>query len=93
MPNKVNKVNKVKKVKVTTTFNKDGSYTKTDGTTSSTYKPSDPHNPSEYTNEKGNKRYITLSSPNTFKKSGKIGDKDLGNWKATYKLGGRTYKS
>ena len=54
------KVNKVNKVKVITTFNRDGSYTKTDGTTPSTYKPSDPHNPSEYTNEKGNKEYITM---------------------------------
>jgi len=35
----------------------------------------------------------TLPKKSFWKRGGKIGDKDLGNWKASYKLGGRTYKS
>tara|TARA_Y100000310_G_scaffold256204_1_gene263962 strand:- start:82 stop:501 length:420 start_codon:yes stop_codon:yes gene_type:complete len=35
----------------------------------------------------------TLPKKSFWKRGGKIGDEDLGSWKASYKLGGRTYKS
>ena len=34
-----------------------------------------------------------LKRTEDFERGGKIGDKDLGKWKASYKFGGRTYKT
>tara|TARA_R110001583_G_scaffold172856_1_gene326614 strand:+ start:264 stop:479 length:216 start_codon:yes stop_codon:yes gene_type:complete len=48
---------KAEKKKVTTTYNKDGSYTKSDGKNSTTYKPNPDYK--KGSNRAGNYKYVT----------------------------------